>query len=302
VSRKLSYTVFVIILSYVNISYSAAWTQKKGGNQTISTTSQYSSKKSFNNGGNSKSSGVGFTKTESNFFFEYGWYDDLTLGFNSTIDSVEYTKNKAADAVYDFRDCGIVIAGGSNYATSKTTRFDVFLRKKLYDKDSFVVSFQPLIQTPCIENSRMMSGVPDIEMRLLGGYGFKWQPADDEIIRPFAGQYHFVNVELAYRKRDSKFADQLKLDSSAGFRVNDKLLFLGEMFHTFSMGEENVSGVVANNVLYTEHHGYYTIKAQVSAIAQVTKDSSLQIGFADELFGRNSGNGTTLSGSLWYSF
>jgi hypothetical protein len=156
-----------------------------------------------------------------------------------------------------------------------------------------------------IENGQMkfIEDTADLELRMLGGYGFKWDPKEPKYKnKPFAGQNHFVNLEAAYRKRNSQFADQVRVDGTVGFHLNDKTLFLGQLFSIFSVGDENIRGVIVNNELFAEKDSFYTIKAQVSGIRQITENTSVQLSFFNEFLGKNSGNGSGVSTSIWYSF
>jgi hypothetical protein len=301
----LSITIFLSIFIYYNSSQAAAWTQGRGTGQIITSFSGYSSSRYFDREGDSHKSNVIFTKTDVNPLIEYGLTDDLTVGVNINMQNWLFHKKDYAAPVYDFRQCGVVSNLKASDISVNQVQAEVLLRKKLWDNGRTVFSVQPSIQSPCmfIENGdlNIADNAPDAELRLLSGYAFKWEPKG-VIRRPFAGQYHFLNAELAYRKRDEKFADQIKIDGTAGFRANDKLLLLGQVFSTFSAEPENIRGVIANNILYTEKDDFYSVKAQLSAIRQFNKNASIQLGVYNEVLGKNSGHGSGILLAWWRSF
>lgn|GEM_PF-4389440 len=141
-----------------------------------------------------------------------------------------------------------------------------------------VFSVQPLIKTPCISISGSLETLAcdsyDLELRLLAGYGFKLeQKLSDGKIRPFSGQYHFVNLEAAYRKHTDDTSDLVKIDGTAGFRYRDNILLLGQFFSTISTGN---STIAINSVDRSND-----LKLQFSGVVQTSKTTSVQLGFYD---------------------
>jgi len=303
------YIVFLSAFLICAQSYAAAWTQNKGSGQLIVGSSIYQSSRYYDSSSDLKSSGTDFTKLEFNPFIEYGLTDDVTVGINPSLQIWRFDKNNANEPIFDFRQCGVYSYSPSYQINAHIFESELFLRKKLYDKDNLVFSVQPLVKTPCIyyNNGKLeaISDTTDYEIRLLGGYGFKWDPGINlsDAKRPFAGQYHFINFEAAYRKRNNnKFSDQIRIDATAGFRPYKELLLLTQAFTTISTGDEAVRGVITNNGLATQEDDYYSVKLQISAVQQITKSKSIAFGYFRELAGRNSGIGNGFNISVWHGF
>jgi hypothetical protein len=306
---------FVLIFFFLSSLYftapdsmSAAWTQNKGEGQLILNLSGYKSSSYYNDEFEIHKSNTKFTKFELNPFVELGVFDNLTVGINPTIQNWHFDKSLESDTIYDFRQCGVASSVDASTVDAFYIDSEIFARAKVFSIENLVLSLQPLIKTPCILYINgfftIAEDTIDFEMRALAGYGFKWSPDIDLgfVKRPFAGQNHFINVETAYRKRNPQFADQIKIDTSVGMRFNKDLLFMTQVFSTFSVGDEPVRGVIGNNGLFVEKDDYYTVKAQASLVRQVTKNTSLQLGVFKEVLGKNSGNGVGATVSLWYSF
>lgn len=287
-------------------SYAAAWVQPKGSGQFILTNSYYESSRSFNKSGNNTKSLTSFRKEETNPFIEYGLTDNITIGLNAFVQKATFEKSNPSSAVFDFRQCGV---SNNNFAVKSTQNIfesEIFLRRKLYERNNFIFSMQPLIKTPCAvaddSGMKFINGTMDAEMRLLAGYGFKWEQSATGIKRPFAGQYHFAGLETAYRKRGDNFSDQLKIEGTGGFRLNNKTLFMVQVFSVISTGQEPVSGAFTNVGVVVEEDNYYSLKTQLSAIRQIKNNSSLQLSIFKDVAGKNSGNGGGLSAAIWYGF
>jgi hypothetical protein len=295
--------VVCVSLLYSYPANSAAWTQGKGIGQAILALGRYHSSEYFDKTGHIKNSGNNFTKYEINPFFEYGLTDDITIGANPTI------QHWQAD-----RPINTSINNNSGGCTARRTtsgeviESEVLVRKKLLEYNNMVFSVQPLFKTPCIRFSNAhiapIWNSYELELRLLAGYGFKWDPnLLGGKIRPFSGQYHFVNIESAYRKRNGEFSDQIKIDGTAGFRFNENLLLLGQLFSVISAGKENVGSLeVARNVFEPDIDRFYDIKLQLSGVKQMTKTSSFQFGIYSGVWGKNYGEGIGVMASIWKGF
>ncbi len=313
-SRYSLLPVFFIILCFIaKDSIPAAWTQTKGEGQLILNFSGYKSYQYYDQDSEIQKSNITFKKLEFNPFFEFGITDALTVGMSQTIQYWNFN-NPTSSSINNIRQCDL----GNNLNSELIDRsniniymtdMEIFARKQIYSNDNFVLSLQPLIKTPCLLFVNGYMQLPkdnfDYEIRALAGFGFKWQPNINLGIfkRPFAGQNHFVNFETAYRKRSSRFADQLKLDATAGFRYERDLLILAQIFSTFSAFDKNIEADNFNGtdtIIYEDD--YYSVKAQISLVQQMTKNTSVQFGLSYEVDGENSGQGTGVLASLWYSF
>src|SRR5690606_19861840 len=103
---------------------------------------------------------------------------------------------------------------------------EFFVRKELLTYGNAVFSVQPLIRTPCVfvlDTGEIKSNKYfDSELRGLAGHSFQWNPSLFGI-RPLSDQYHFINLETAYRKRLKPFADQVRIDGTLGIRMSEKV-------------------------------------------------------------------------------
>lgn len=300
--------VFLVAFAAGNNACAAAWTQSKGSAQAILSTSAYESNHSFDNKTNSQSSGSSFTKYELNPFFEYGLRDDLTVGANPTLQHWQINGGLDSTRALDFRGCGSANVITSNSASGEIIESEFFIRKRVLEYGNAVFSLQPLVKTPCVmvtdSGADINWNTYDLELRALAGYGFKWDPSLlGEKIRPFSGQYHFADVEVAYRKRAGNLSDQIKIDGTLGFRINENILMLGQAFSVISTGDENVGRVeVAPNVYADNLDNYGDLKLQFSGVVQATKTSSVQVGFYGDVYGKNYGAGQGVILSLWKGF
>jgi hypothetical protein len=298
----------IIPFLLIKDAISAAWTQGKGQKQLILNSFYYGSYQFYNEDSKVTSSPNKFTKLEFNPYFEYGFTDNITIGINPSFQKWTFEKSRASEAVFDFRQCGISTSFNRDNLDVYIAESEIFFRTKLYSNNNFVFSLQPLIKTPCMTvadgSIEFIDDTMDFEIKALFGYGFVWDPhikfGFSKV--PFAGQNHFINIDAAYRKRNKQFADQIKVDATAGLRYKKDLLILGQVFSTFSNGDEIIRGVISNNGLVTQKDEYYTVKVQGSIVQQMTRNTSVQFGAFHEIAGKNSGKGLGVSMSFWYNF
>lgn len=303
---SLAITFFFIFLP--SDSNTAAWTQVAGEGQLIFNFSGYSSSAYYDENSSSNSSSIKFTKFEINPFFEFGITENLTVGINPTIQNWNFEKEVATDIIYDFRQCGVFNGIEGSNVNAFMMDAEIFARQKIYSNDNFVFSLQPLVKLPCVLYSNgvfiIAEDTVDFEIRALGGYGFKWEPdiSLEGVKIPFAGQYHFINTELAYRKRNEQFSDQIRFDATIGMRPRKDYLILGQLFSTFSTEDEPIRGFFGNEGLFVEKDDYYSVKLQTSLVKQMTNSTAIQFGVFKEVLGKNAGDGIGATVSLWYSF
>lgn len=254
-------------------SFAAAWTQSKNYSQMILAVNHY--KVSDNN----------FSKYEFNPFIEYGLTSDITIGVNPTL---QYWQSKQ-------------IYGKTN---GQLFESEFFVRKKLIENDNTVFAVQPLIKVPCmaIAGSAYSCDSYDIEMRALAGYNFKIdKKLKDDKIRPFSGQYHFVNLETAYRKHTDKSSDLVKIDGTAGLRFNDNILLLGQLFSSIAVDKEPIPKNAQTSI-----DRYANLKLQLSGVVQTSNTTSIQLGIYEGLYSEvRENNFKSYQGiilSLWKGF
>jgi hypothetical protein len=146
VNKRYFLLILIIACFHANLVSAAAWTKAEGSGQFIGTLSGYFSNHYFDREGNSRSSDVFLQKFEVNPFLEYGITDDITVGFNQSIQNWNLKKKNVALSVFDFRQCGLYSNGNIQNVSEYVSEIDLFLRKKLWDKDNLVLSVQPLIK------------------------------------------------------------------------------------------------------------------------------------------------------------
>lgn len=263
-------TIFSVIALSSNFSYShpAAWNHKEAKGIFINSLSYYSTKEFFDIEGK-KQPQPKFSKYESQFYYEYGHADDVTLGINSRL---QYLGQDSS---------------GNSYGIDNV---EIFARQRIYDDGEYVFSVQPLIKIPGIyqKNSRRFFGERqyDVELRLLGAKSFK---AFDE--------NHFVNLETAFRKREGSPSDEIRIDATLGMRARSDIMFLGQVFATFATKTQKSS-----TFLNVNSADYDAVKLQGSIVYELDKEKSLQFGLFQNIEGKNTGAGGGLIFSLWYNF
>lgn len=281
--RLVFITVALFVWGVAQSCLASAWTQKEKSGQFIGSISFYHSSSFFNENGN-KTESKPFAKVDLNPFFEYGMTDDLTVGLSPSFQYIQQKQSQDLQANATF-------AYG-----------EFFLRRKILEYKQLVVSFQPLVKLPGWygggEEPRFGNRQIDGEARLLAGYGFQWDVAQDGVKRPYAGQYHFVSAEIAYRKHIEDNADELRFDTTLGVRPYPGWLVLGQVFSIFALSDDKMaSRVFENNTV-----GFSLVKLQGSMVKQVTDDTSLQVALFKDVWGENTGNGVGGLVSLWYNF
>lgn len=268
-----NYFIFLLFIFLFPISAnSAAWLQKEGQGQVINSVFVYTTKSSFDNNGN-KTSQKRFTKIEDQLYAEYGLTKDITIGANPSFQYLERDEN---------------IGETKNHGLADT---EVFVRGKVWNNDKSVLSIQPLIKIPgpYEENEPLPLGRKqfDAEIRGLFGHGFE-----------LYGNNHFVNAELAYRKKMEAPGDDVRFDLTLGIRPEEKTIIMLQAFNTFSV---NSSGSAAPFQI-SSPTDYDLTKLQISGVLEVYKGVSLQIGAFQNFHGKNTGSGGGGMASVWVNF
>ncbi len=287
--------LFLCLSTLPKVVHAAAWLQKKGNTQYISQFSYYYSDHSFNDNGDSSPTNA-LAKLENNRYIEYGFDDNLTLGT-----AFRFSYLDADDgAIYDQFVTGDAQMSDFSHAS---LNIDLFYRQQVYDKNGFVLAFQPLLALPELlyySNDYYTIGQHNyaLEMRGLLGYSFRMDeaetPADKEHLpTPFARQWHFINSEFAYR-RLGKFRpdvqDEIKFDTTLGLRLADDWLLLTQNFTTLGAEKLDRIAEIGNS------------KFQLSAVYRHSDGRALQLSFFEDVWGRNSGKGKGFVIGIWSGF
>ena len=249
----------------------AAWTLEKGSAKLITSLTYYNSNE-FSNHKGDKQHQTDFTKWEINPLVEYGIKSDLTFGVSPRL---QYARQNQQ---------------GRNIDLTALSSVDIYLRKRLFTNERWVVSLQNLIELPGIHNSSSSlidTKTTDLESRILFGYSF-----------PMQGQYHFTNFEVAYRARINGISDEFHADSTLGIRFSEQWLLLMQSFNTLA-----VAGALGNNATsLTNSSGFDLSKTQLSMVYALTPRISLQAGVLKDLWGRNTGIGDGVLTAIWVDF
>lgn len=270
----------ILVFYFVPISevFAASWNLEKGKSQFIITNSFYQTEEFFDKTSNKKKQPE-FTKFESDYLYEYGYNDYITIGFHPRLQRISQETS------------------GKKLVDSGLSSLDAFARigliKKsnlLYKDDGFVFSLQPLLKLspPNAKNKdfSVTSDQWDFEMRTLTGYSFK-----------YFDNYHFVNAEMGYRLRDGEPSNEVFFDGTLGVRFRGTYMFLGQIFYTTSIQEDSNKSVSIANPL-----DYELTKVQFSVVKEINKKYSLQLGVFKNIDGENTGVGNGGLLSLWINF
>lgn len=277
-------TCFVILCSlYCHIVYAAAWLQPESIFQLITGTSYYRTNKFFDKSGNKQPTDL-FQKIDTTPLIEYGYSKNTTLGMSTSLQHI---------VSYD------------NTSMSQRSRLaygEFFYRQKIYERKNTFFSYQPLIKIPGLyttadEKFFGNRGV-DLELRTLTGYAFQWPGFKDNQQRPYAGQYHFLNNEVALRYYTDGDVLEMRQDATLGIRPFPSLLLLGQSFLRKNFGKKEIDV----NTLQTNNDALTVVKLQGSVVQQITDKASLQFGVFKDVYGTNASQGTGAFMNVWLNF
>ncbi len=259
--------LFASCVTLTTNAYAGAWTQKQGEGQVILNALYYSTKTLYNNQGN-KASQAKFSKYELNPYFEYGLTDAVTIGANLSLQRTYQANN-------------------SNWGIGDS---EFFVRTRLWEKDGFVLSLEPMVKLPSPEHATETPALggrhPDAGLGLSAGYGFS-----------AFGQNHFANLDTQYRYRFGSPENQIKLAGTVGISVTDTLMFMPQLFATLRANDPAAAA-------FTQSSGddYDLLKGQISAVYKMNEQTNLQIAGFSHLDGKNVGAGEGLVLSVWQKF
>lgn len=262
----LAYLIFSPLL-LSTVANSAAWTLPKGKAQAIHNFYYYRTDTFVNGSGVSQSQDP-FDKFEHQVLTEYGWRDDVTLGSKISHQYVAQSANQ---------DWEVVSA-------------EFFLRKRLFNQDEQVFSIQPLIKIPGTfdeddPNNLFGEEQIDLELRALGGMSGLFQ-----------GEEMFGGAELAYRKRFHDPADEVHLDLTGGWKIDEDWTAMAQLFTRASIdGIPNSPNQFQN----TNASDNKIANLQLSLAYKIGEHTALQLGWFKHMRVRNTGRGGGLLLSIW---
>lgn len=264
---RLHLPVFASVMLLTAQAFAGAWTQDAGKGQLIVNGLYYTTDTLYNNQGN-KNSQARYSKYELNPYLEYGLADGITVGSNLSLQRASQS-------------------GQSNWGIGDS---EFFLRARLWQRDGFVLSAEPMFKLPSPEDSRETPQLggrhPDVGMGLSAGYGFSaW------------GQNHFADLDVGYRYRFADPKDQVKIAATVGLGVTSNWMVMPQAFATLRASKPDV-------VSFTQSSGddYNLVKLQLSAVYKYSDTTSLQFGAFSHFDGRNVGAGEGVLLSVWKKF
>lgn len=245
----------ILLCLVTGVAHAGAWTQKEGEALLITNFSYYSASEFFDNSGR-KQPLTDYSKYELNPYLEYGLRDDVTVGANIFVDRASQNS--------------------SNWGIGDS---EFFIRKRLWQKNGFVFSAEPMIKFPSLANHSSQPQIGsrnyDTGLTFSSGYGFQaW------------GLDHFVDLDAGYRYRFGTPNNQLKFSAIAGFSLSKKSMVLAQVFNTSRLAS-------SPDPTFTQSPAddYNLTKLQISTIYKMDDKLSLQIGAFSDIYGRNTGAG-----------
>jgi protein XagA len=256
--------------------HAGAWTLEASTGQLILATTYYHADDLFTRGSNRRPfpNDGEFSKVELNPYLEYGLLNDLTLVSDFFLRYLESSDRSGSDTNFGFADP------------------EIGLRYRLSPPDwTTVWSVQGLVKLPVSSSSdrpALSNKQTDLEARLLVGRGFS-----------LGSGSAFWNVELAYRYRNGGPADEIRLDGTFGYYPAPKWLLMAQFFGIQGLRNAASTSAGSNPTIQPDYDLY---KGQVSVVYQLTPAVRAQIGYARDLYGRNTGAGNAVVAALWFKF
>ncbi len=284
--RQLSVNITLLSGLLPSLAYSAAWTLDEGEEQHFITYRYYSTDSFFDRQGNERDKRGEFTKNEINYYAEYGWNADWTIGTSLFLTHEEDRQR------FDVQDpvTGTFSEQQRTLELQGLSRADVFARYQVYRDDTYAVAVQPLLTLP----PAYVGGIPSevtqedgaIELGVLAGRNFE-----------LFGRKHYADSKLAYRHRFGDGDDQYILEALAGLSLADDWTLIPELQYTDAVG-----GIDSALTTIAGQNDYRLFKLQLSALYQITDGVGIQAGGFRHVSGRNTGAGGGGLLSLWLSF
>lgn len=268
---SLAIAVLMGICGLSAAAFASAWTQAAGHGFYSLSNIYYRTDSYYNSRGDRVSQSY-YRKYEINPYIEYGLRDDITIGANLFFQHIT-------------QDTPLGLYSSWGVADS-----EFFLRKKIWEKNGFVLSAEPMVKLPSPTRGSLLPRIgsqhPDAAMGISAGYGFS-----------ALGLNHFANLDSRYRYRLGMPLDQFNLDGTIGVHVHEKWLLLPQFFFTKRMDSRK-------NTLFTQTSGddYDLAKLQFSVVYEFSEKTALQLGAFGNIAGKNVGNGDGMMLSLWKRF
>jgi protein XagA len=249
-------------------SYAGSFMQNEGEGQAISSINIMEAHKSFNPKGIVTKTAP-TQKIEASLFIEYGVREWLTVFVQPN-----YIRNQIGEPINaTYSGLGYSEFGG---------------RIRILQSGTFVLSAQSSLRLPKpsdIHNVAQTGNIgSETDNRILAGKSFE-----------FFGRSSFTDVNIGYRTRGGQPANEWRSDVTFGTRPMPeflpKLMLLVQSFNAVSDGR-GLSSIPRTS----------SSKLQLSAVYDVTKQWSVQLGGYTTLIGRNYNRETGAVASVWRKF
>ncbi len=247
--------IAVVLCSLVGLSsygYCGAWPMPKGKGQVITTTVTDNASRGFDNRWQ-LTQDVTFSKFETQFFWEHGLSEKITLIGTTAYQDVDFRSREGQEDVQGF--------GNSS----------VGLRYQVFAKDRFVgalqLSYIVAGEGENIADADLGRGGNGLEIRGLIGQGFK-------VFKREA----FIDLQSAWIYRARGSPDTFKDDLTVGIIIDKKRQILTQAFYS----RTNSQTLGFDRVLANEN-----LKLQASIVFKRSETTSTQLGVFQTVAGRN---------------
>ena len=164
---------------------------------------------------------------------------------------------------------------------------EFFLRTRLWRKNGFVLSAEPMFKLPSPQSAhaqpRLGSSHPDAGFSLLAGYGFS-----------AFGREHFVDFGTQYRRRFGSPNDQVKFSGTLGINSGGRWMLMPQVFSTYRTAVR-----AAAPFTQSPADDYNLTRLQLSTVYTLSDSVSLQLGGFHDASGKNTGAGNGVIFALW---
>jgi hypothetical protein len=254
--------VLVSLLAATGPAFAGAWTLKSGDGQVILGTILNQAHDAFDGQGNANPT-PRYRKIEAQALLEYGVTDKLTVMLGPGFQHIDIAPPVSAER------------RGAGY-----TEFGA--RFRFLESEDWVFSLQGLMRAPGTSDTNNPAAVGytgmEFDARILLGGNLS-----------IAGLPAFVDVELAQRFRDTA-PDEFRADATLGIRMAPQWQIWLQSFTVIAESGSELFPV------------YNYSKLQLSAIYDINKDWSAQLGAFATLFGHNALQENGLVAALCYRF
>lgn len=287
VMRVLFCGIIYLMLGATSPGLAGAWNQKQGKGEVIHSINYYNTS-SFTDENGDRQSQETYHKVEDSLYVEYGLNEAITLGITPRLQYV--WQDQPFTRTFGSGPGKITVTGTTAESNFNLADTDFFARFRLWHDEASTFAIQPLVKLPGLydENDTLPlgQGQVDIELRALFGHNFYQQGLD-----------LFSTYELAYRHRLDDPNDEIRFAQALGWNATQNWLLLGELFGTFSLGDESPNLFDPGNPA-----DYDLVKWQLSAVYQISDNYRIQFGGFQHIYARNTGNGGGVLVALWHNF